>query len=208
LRKKGKEIVLVSSGAIALGKILTKTDNFSNQFYSTIGQTHLMNNYQKHFAKFGQGISQLLINTQYLKKHNKHIKKTIDDSFNHGNITIINENDALAKKSNNDILAAQISKTIQADLLIFLTNTNGILDKNNKTISKGTIKELKKHIKKDTSSFGTGGMQTKLKASKITKARTIIASAKEKEIIRKILEGEERGTILLNKKNKYPFAHY
>jgi glutamate 5-kinase len=157
----------------------------------------LLNNYHREFGNFQQNISQLLVSSIYLKKHKKHIKKALEDSFSHGSITIINENDALTEKTNNDILAAQISKTIQADLLLFLTNTAGILDKNNNTISEGTIKQLKKHIRKDKSCFGTGGMETKLKASKITKARTIIAGAEEKEIIRKILEGEERGTILI-----------
>jgi len=199
----GKEIILVSSGAIALEKTVTKTTHLSKYFYASIGQKYLIQEYDHCFEETNLLTSQILITKRELKEKEsiKKLKLSINHALELGIITIINENDAIAHNSfeNNDILAAEIANITNSDLLILLTNTNGIYSciKSKKTISYATKEKLSNYILRENSDYGTGGMETKLIASEICKnTNTIIASAFEKDILTKILNGKDTGTLI------------
>jgi glutamate 5-kinase len=199
----GKEIILITSGAVALGKIITKTTHLSKNFYSSIGQKQLIHEYDHCFEKSNLQTSQLLITKDHLEEENsiKKLKTTINHAFELGVITIINENDAISNNSfeNNDLLAADLSKKLNVDLLILLTNTNGIYSsiKKQNTISIATTNKLEKFIIQTNSTFGTGGMETKLVAAKTCgNAKTIIANASHSNILTKIIKGEDVGTLI------------
>ncbi len=203
LVKLGKEIVLITSGAVALGKIITNTTHLSKNFYATIGQKNLMHEYDHCFEKTNHQISQLLLTKDFFNKDKniKQLKNIINESHSLGITTIINENDAISNNSfnNNDLLAAEISKILDADLLVLLTNTNGIYKcfKKKETISQATIGELKFFIQNEKSSFGTGGMDTKLTACAISGTQTVIANAFEKNVLTKITNGKNTGTLII-----------
>jgi glutamate 5-kinase len=179
-----KEIVIVSSGAVALGKTIITSEN--RHLCSAVGQRVLLENYSKCFSKNKKEISQLLITKKDFqgKEKRDHLKHIIEHSLEHGIITIINENDSLFGKSfnNNDLVSGEIAKIIGADLLVLITNTKGILDENNNTVEFAkSEKELEKFLRKDISENGTGGMKTKLDASKKYGGKTIICDAEMKE---------------------------
>ena len=205
--KLGKQIIIVTSGAIALGKNITNTTHLSKQFYATIGQKQLIHEYGHCFEKVNLLTSQLLLTkTNFSEKIElEKLKLTITQAFELGIITIVNENDASANNSfdNNDLLAAELAKATSSDLLVLLTNTNGIYKsmETKETITYGRKHELDRYILEENSIFGTGGMRTKLIASKIAGANTIIANAFEENILTKILTGKDVGTLINSNTN-------
>ena len=205
LTKLGKEIIIVTSGAIALGKIITNTNHLSKSFYASIGQKQLIHEYDHCFIRSNLLTSQILLTKKDLIKNEQleKLKISIHHALELGIITIINENDTISHNSfeNNDLLAAEIAKTLNADLLILLTNTNGIYKclETKETISYATKNELQKFIDGKNSKYGTGGMETKVMASKCCgNATTIIANAHQKNILKNITTGKDVGTLILD----------
>ncbi len=217
LRNMGKEVVLVSSGAIAVGKRavhLGKDDDpiAVKQACAAIGQARLMMTYQKIFSEYNHVCAQILMTKNTivdpLNRFNAH--NTFSELLKLGVVPIVNENDTVAtyeiKFGDNDTLSAIVAALIDADLLILLSDIDGLYtddpnqNKDAKFIS--VVDELTDDLmqmgKASTgSNVGTGGMNTKLQAAKIATvagADMIIANADDMRIIHRIMDGREYGT--------------
>jgi len=222
LKSQGKEVVLVSSGAVLGGiKLLSfkrKPKSIQEkQALSAIGQPYLMTEYTKAFAKHGEKIAQILLTAEDLRSKERftHAKNTFNSLFKLNVIPIVNENDTVSveeiKIGDNDNLAAHVSVVVEADLLIMLTTTDGIFDKDPNIFKDAKKVEVVSDINQlqltcnfdGKSSFGTGGMWTKVEAA-FKAARkgipVIIANGKEEEIILNILNERNKGTLFLPKK--------
>jgi len=186
LLKKKKQIVIVSSGAIALGceylKITKKGLKVDkSQAVASIGQIELMACYKKAFDKNKTKISQILLTLDDTEQRRRSInaKRTIDNLLTMGIVPIVNENDTTAtteiKYGDNDRLASRVSQIISADCLILLSDVDGLYtdnpkkNKNAKLIQ--TVKKIDENIKKyavkTENLYGSGGMKTKIEAAKI-----------------------------------------
>ena len=219
---QGKEVVLVSSGAIAAGKKamnLNKRDVSEDnpiavkQACAAVGQARLMMVYQKMFSEYNHIAAQILMTKNTivddLNRFNAH--NTFMELLKLGAIPIVNENDTVAtyeiEIGDNDTLSAIVAAMIEADLLILLSDIDGLYTDDPRTHLKAefieTVDYLDERIMQmgrstTGSSVGTGGMGTKLTAAKIaTKsgADMIIANSKNIEVIHQIMEGENVGTL-------------
>lgn len=224
LRNQGKEVVLVTSGAIACGRKAVNMKKAEDtiavkQACAAIGQARLMMTYQKLFAEYNQVTAQILMtkNTVVddLNRINAH--NTFSELLNLGVIPIVNENDTVAtyeiEIGDNDTLSAIVAALIGADLLILLSDIDGLYTDDPRHNKKAqfieeveTIDEnLMKMGKGSTGSLvGTGGMNTKLIAGKIATsigADMIIANSKDIRIIHRIMDGRNIGTIFKAKKD-------
>jgi glutamate 5-kinase len=234
LRNKGKDVVLVTSGAIAVGKKavfkqLDQTDHpiAVKQACAAIGQARLMMTYQKIFAEYNQVAAQILMtkNTiiDNLNRFNAH--NTFSELLKLGVIPIVNENDTIAtyeiEFGDNDTLSAIVAALIEADLLILLSDIDGLYtddpNKNPDAVFISEVKELTEELmqmgKASTGSkVGTGGMNTKLSAAKIATSAgidMIIANASDIRIIHRIMDGRDHGTIFrANKDNNFYIQDY
>lgn len=222
ISNQGKEVVLVSSGAIAAGKKamnLSKRDVSDDnpiavkQACAAVGQARLMMVYQKIFSEYNHIAAQILMtkNTVVddLNRFNAH--NTFMELLKLGAIPVVNENDTVAtyeiEIGDNDTLSAIVAAMIEADLLILLSDIDGLYTddprKNPDAVFIEVVDYLDDHIMQmgrstTGSSVGTGGMGTKLTAAKIaTKSGVdmIIANSKNLEVIHQIMEGENVGTL-------------
>jgi len=213
LIKKKKQIVIVSSGAIALGckyleinKKNLKIDK--SQAVASIGQIELMNFYKKIFDKSKIKISQILLTLDDTEQRRRSInaKRTIDNLLAMGIIPIVNENDTTAtteiKYGDNDRLASRVSQIISADCLILLSDVDGLYTENPKKNKKAklikTVKEIDENIKryaaKTGNLYGSGGMKTKIEAAKICQLAgcyMAIANGNYINPIKKIIENHK-----------------
>ena len=186
LRLKNKKIVIVSSGAIALGckKINYNKKNIKldkSQAIASIGQIELMNLFSKIFANYKLNISQILLTLEDTEKRRRSLnaKRTFENLFELGFIPVVNENDTIAtseiKYGDNDRLASRVAQITNADTLILLSDVDGLYTKNPKVFNNAKlirrIKDLNKDLKniyvKGVNEYGSGGMQTKIEAAKI-----------------------------------------
>ena len=186
LIKKKKQVVIVSSGAIALGceylKIQKKGLKIDkSQAVASIGQIELMDFYKKTFEKSRIKISQILLTLDDTERRRRSInaKRTIDNLLTMKIVPIVNENDTTAtteiKYGDNDRLASRVAQIISADCLILLSDVDGLYTDNPKTNKKAklikTVKEIDENIKKYANRtenfYGSGGMKTKIEAAKI-----------------------------------------
>jgi glutamate 5-kinase len=186
MKEAGQEVIIVSSGAIALGKtkLRIKSKNLTlaeKQAAAAIGQIALMANYQACFAKFGLNVAQILITGDDASDRNRYLnaRNTINTLLKNNVIPIVNENDTIAveeiKIGDNDRLAARIAQIAVADLLILLSDIDGLYDSNPKTNKNAKFIFLVENIDKTIeemaggagSDVGTGGMITKIKAAKM-----------------------------------------
>ena len=186
LKSKNKKIIIVSSGAIALGckKMNIEKKNLKldkSQAIASVGQIELMNLFSQTFSKFKLNISQILLTLDDTEERRRSInaKRTFENLFQLNYIPIVNENDTIAtseiKYGDNDRLASRVSQITNADILILLSDVDGLFTKNPKIFKDAKlikrIKDLKKDIKniniKGMTEFGRGGMNTKIEAAKI-----------------------------------------
>ena len=230
LTAQKKEVILVSSGAIAAGKdmlgINPETGGFSipqKQAFAACGQPVLMKNYDSFFKRYGLKTAQVLLTKEdvSVRKRFTNARNTIDELLNNGVIPIINENDTVSyeeiKFSDNDQLSALVLNLVCADLFIILSNVKGVFDKNPNIYKNAKpvkiINDIKNYIKnfKDVSKsiHGTGGMKSKLYAAFIAASAgidTVIASGKDKKSLNFLSEGKLSGTLIVssprNKINK------
>ena len=215
----GKRVVIVSSGArvagvSTIGKWSRKEDINYKQALCAIGQVELMDSYRKIFNNYNIHIAQILLTKEDFesKARTLNIRNTLFTLLDEGVLPIINENDTVCveeiKIGDNDVLAARTAALWGADLLILLSDIEGIYDKNPssnedaKLIEKVTNPyELEKNISiGNKSSFGTGGIATKIEAAKIVNkfgTSLIVAKGKEEDIILKLSEGIGKGTLFL-----------
>ena len=217
IANQGKEVVLVSSGAIAVGKRavhIGKEDNpiAVKQACAAIGQARLMMTYQKLFAEYNHVAAQVLMtkNTIAEPLNRFNAKNTFSELLKLGAIPIVNENDTVStfeiEFGDNDMLSAIVAALIDADLLILLSDIDGLYtddpNKNPDAEFISVVDHLDDSImgmgKGTSSSVGTGGMGTKLSAARIATssgADMIIANAADVRIIHRIMDGREYGTL-------------
>jgi len=186
LKSKNKKIIIVSSGAIALGckkmnynKVNLKLDK--SQAIASVGQIELMNLFSQTFSQFKLNISQILLTLDDTEERRRSInaKRTFENLFQLDYIPIVNENDTIAtseiKYGDNDRLASRVAQITNADTLILLSDVDGLFTKNPKIFKDAKlikkVNNLSKDIKdiniKGTTQFGSGGMNTKIEAAKI-----------------------------------------
>jgi glutamate 5-kinase len=218
LRNQGIDVALVSSGAIAVGKAalgLTGrlTEISQKQACAAVGQGKLMMVYQKLFSEYSQTAAQVLVtkNTMVNPVSRTNAKNTMDALFDMEIIPIVNENDTVStyemQFGDNDTLSALTASLVRADLLILLSDIDGLYTDDPHECADAhlikvvdTIDENIYMMAKDTtgSDVGTGGMATKLTAARIATysgANMIIANGQDMRILHDILEDDYRGTL-------------
>ena len=230
IRNQGKEVVLVTSGAIAAGKKAVNLKEIKGetqaetiaikQACSAIGQARLMMTYQKLFAEYNQIAAQILMTKNTivddLNRYNAH--NTFSQLLEMGVIPIVNENDTVAtyeiEIGDNDTLSAIVAALVDADLLILLSDIDGLYTddprKNPNAEFIEQVDELTEELmgmgKASTgSNVGTGGMNTKLIAAEIaTKSDVdmIIANSKDIGVLHRILAGKKEGTLFVAHKDE------
>ena len=187
LKSKNKKIIIVSSGAIALGckkmnynKVNLKLDE--SQAIASVGQIELMNLFSQTFSKFKLNISQILLTLDDTEERRRSInaKRTFENLFQLNYLPIVNENDTIAtseiKYGDNDRLASRVAQITDADTLILLSDVDGLYTKNPKIHKDAKLikkvfdinKELQNISIKGTTEYGSGGMDTKIEAAKIS----------------------------------------
>ena len=186
LKSKNKKVIIVSSGAIALGckKMNYNKANLKlekSQAIASIGQIELMNLFSEIFSKFKLNISQILLTLDDTEERRRSInaKRTFENLFQLDYIPIVNENDTIAtseiKYGDNDRLASRVAQITNADTLILLSDVDGLFTKNPKIFKdaklikrvNNLIKDIKDINIKGITEFGSGGMNTKIEAAKI-----------------------------------------
>ncbi len=222
LRKSGKEVVLVTSGAVgtgmgALGLEKRPTALAELQACAAIGQPRLMATYAELFARHGLLVAQVLLTHDDLEHHERHLnaRNTLVTLLDRGVVPIINENDAVSfteiKFGDNDRLSALVASLLPADLLVILTTVDGVLENfgraNPKTIP--VIEKIDSVLEKlaggTDSETAVGGMKSKIEAAKIVVRSGIplvIASGRKKNVLAKILGGEDEGTLFVAEPKK------
>ena len=216
LKNAGHDIILVTSGAIGMGtgKLQLSErprDVAAKQAAAAVGQCELMYTYDKLFAEYNHTVAQLLMTGSDFENEERHInfKNTMDKLLEFKALPIINENDTVAteeiKVGDNDTLSAMVAVNVSADLLILLSDIDGLFtadphtDPNAKLIS--VVSEINDDILAlggdEGSAFGTGGMRTKLHAAQICTEKNcdmIIANGEKPDILYDIVDGKAVGT--------------
>jgi glutamate 5-kinase len=233
IRNQGKDVILVTSGAIACGRravnLKAATTISQKQACAAIGQARLMTTYQRIFSEYNHQAAQILMtrHTIVADLNRTNAQNTFNELLGMGVIPIVNENDTTSTfelddvVGDNDTLSAIVTALTGADLLILLSDINGLYtDDPRKNKSAQFIErvdiltdELISMGKGSTgSSVGTGGMETKLTAAKIATysgADMVIANGKDVRIIHRIMEGRNYGTIFKENKNEnFDFAEF
>ena len=224
ISNSGKDVVLVSSGAIAVGRKTMKInerpkEKSVKQACAAIGQTRLMMVYQRLFAEYNKVPAQVLITklTMIHDENRRNARATFAELLSMGVIPIVNENDTVVTDEiefgDNDTLSAIVAALIHADLLIVLSDVDGFYDDNPKVNPNAKLIEEIDYITDDfeamaggaVSEFGTGGMATKVAAARIANdagADTVICNADDMKKLRHVLEGRNEGTLFRAHKNE------
>lgn len=219
LKNQGKDIILVSSGAIAVGRQAVHFDHrpkkiAEKQACAAIGQAQLMMTYQKLFHEYGHLAAQILLTKDTIDEELSHYNavNTFEELLRMGAIPVVNENDTVStyeiQFGDNDSLSATVAALVNADLLILLSDIDGLFTDDPRTnpdakfvpLVEKLDKTLMEMGKGSNSDVGTGGMEAKLHAAQIaTEAGTdmIIANGEDFHIIHKIIQGREYGTLFL-----------
>ena len=231
LRGEGREVVLVSSGAIAAGRqALGFTERpkeiAQKQAFAAVGQARLMMVYQKLFAEYNQTAAQILMtkNTMINEESRFNARNTFDELLKLGTGPIVNEHDTVStyeiQFGDNDRLSALVAALIGADVLMLMSDIDGMYtddpNKNPDAEMIPLVRELTPELLamgKDTgSSVGTGGMSAKLVAAQIATASgsdMVIANAADLDVIYEILNGEEKGTLFVeNRDEQFHLSDY
>ena len=236
LRGQGKDVVLVSSGAIAAGRQALghhrKPDTLAEkQAFAAVGQARLMMVYQKLFAEYNQTAAQVLLtkDTMVNDSSRYNAQNTFDELLNLGTIPIVNENDTVSTSEipyvdsfgDNDRLSAIVAALIGADLLILLSDIDGLYTDDPREnpeagliilVPEITPEFLRMGKNTSCSDVGTGGMSAKLAAARIATdsgADMVIANGDQVDVILDIMSGKEKGTLFLAHTNlDFDLMHY
>ncbi len=224
LANQGKEIILVSSGAVGAGMdLLGLTEKPKTipekQAAAAVGQGRLMHTYEKFFSEYGQVVAQILLTREDSVKRTRYTncRNTLLTLLKMGVIPIINENDVVAieelKIGDNDTLSAMVASIVDADILIILSDVEGVYTDNPQTNPDAQLiteipditPEMEEIAGGPGSARGTGGMYTKIQAGKIavnSGISMLIASGLRDGVLRDAFSGVNVGTIFLAKENR------
>ena len=219
LRQQGKEIVIISSGAIAsgrqkLGKIQERKNIPFKQVLASVGQSHLMYTYEQLFSKYNIIIAQALLTKRDLTDRGGYLnaRNTLLGLIELGIVCIVNENDVVAideikefKFGDNDNLSAMVANLIDADLLVLLTDIGGLYTADPHYNPQAQLirrvekidAEIERMASDTVNRQGTGGMITKIEAAKLATSsgvNVVIADGREPDILVRITNGEDIGT--------------
>ena len=222
LRNRGIEVVLVSSGAVGagVGKLNLPekpSDTRKKQALAAIGQATLVSIYDKFFSEYGHSTAQVLLTKFILDDEERYqnTKNTFETMFDYGVIPIVNENDVIStyelEFGDNDTLSAYIAELVDAQLLVILSDIDGLFDSNPAENPSAQLIPVVEEINDDITALaggagsrrGTGGMITKLKAAEIITPlgiHMIITNGAFPERIYDIFEGKQTGTLFAGKK--------
>ena len=224
LHNQGRDVILVTSGAIGVGRkaagLKEKPDRVSlKQACAAIGQARLMMIYQKFFAEYNQVAAQILMtrNTMLNQKNRRHAQDTFEELLELGAIPVVNANDSISTfeilHGDNDTLSAIVASLVEADLLILLSDIDGLYTDNPSLNPEAEfipyVKELDGNLKsmgKDAvSGLGTGGMTTKLIAAELATsvgADMLIANGADMSVLHRIMDGQPYGTFFQANKDE------
>ena len=224
MRNRGMDVCLVSSGAIAVGRQTIglnerPKDISTKQACAAVGQARLMMTYQRMFAEYNQIAGQILMtkNTMVNNANRKNAQNTFNELLSLGVIPIVNENDSIStyelqsleKFGDNDTLSAVVAALVQADLLILLSDIDGLFTDDPNINPDARFIDLVENLDEEflemgkstsKSTVGTGGMATKLTAARIASAAgvdMVIANGADFHVIHKITEGRDYGTLFV-----------
>lgn len=224
LRTRGLQILFVSSGAIGMGAgelgLKSKIKDIKmRQACAAIGQPLLMHQYRESFGEYGLSIAQVLVTREVFsnRKTFLNLRNSVETLLSLGIIPIFNENDSVSTDEigsafgDNDRLSAMIASKVDADLLIILTDIDGLYNgdprKDSKASLISSVEEITDEILgfagSEGSVFSTGGMKTKLQAVSIAAnagCKTILAHGGKKGILQNLLDGHDEGTLFLEGK--------
>lgn len=235
LRGEGREVVLVSSGAIAAGRQALHHPKASTlaekQAFAAVGQARLMMVYQKLFAEYNQHAAQILMtkDTMVNDSSRYNAQNTFDQLLKLGVVPIVNENDTVSTSEipfvdnfgDNDRLSAIVAALIGADLLILLSDIDGLYSDDPRQNKEATFIRMVREITPELmgmgkatsgSDVGTGGMAAKLAAARIATdsgSDMVIANGDEVEVIYEIMDGGDKGTLFMAHNNlDFDLMHY
>ena len=223
IQNMGYEVILVSSGAIAVGrnklKMKTQPTSMRHKQAAAVGQCSIMFLYDKFFGDYDKTIGQILLNAEDIEQEEKkdNLINTFDALLEMGVIPIVNENDSIStyelqsleKFGDNDTLSAVVAALVQADLLILLSDIDGLFTDDPNINPDARFIDLVENLDEEflemgkstsKSTVGTGGMATKLTAARIASAAgvdMVIANGADFHIIHKITEGRDYGTLFV-----------
>lgn len=215
----GKQVVVVTSGSVALGRVRLgwvgrKLSVHEKQAAAAIGQPKLMRAYGKAFARHDLSVAQMLLTKDDLRHRRRYLNtsNTSETLFSAGVVPIVNENDTVVvaeiKFGDNDSLGALVSLVVDADLVVMLTDVCGLYDRNPAEDADARRIDIVPHLNDEHiamagdsgSSFGTGGMASKLAAARVATRGGVTAaiiSGREKGTLTRLLAGEDEGTLFL-----------
>ncbi len=225
LHDSGREVILISSGAVAAGKRKLGFDDRAGltirqkQALAAIGQSQLMHDYDEAFARHQKNIAQILLTHADLADRRRYlnVRNTLLTLFSFGVIPVINENDSVSSEelrfSDNDTLGALLANLIEADMFICLTDVDALYDRNPLTDPSArpiyTVSEVTEEIESmagnSKSVLGTGGMQSKIRAARMVSAgggSSFIGPGRQPDILKHLFSGEMVGTFFLPMKEK------
>jgi len=224
LLKTGRQVIIISSGAIGMGagqlEMRSKVTNTKmRQACAAIGQPLLMTEYRKSFARYGVTVAQVLLTAQVLNNRRTYLnlRNSIETLLKLAVVPVLNENDSVSTDEigsafgDNDKLSALVASKVDADLLILLSDINALYDKNPQKFADAraipVVFEITADIIRNAGGRGsmhaTGGMKTKIEAAKIASNagfRIVLADGRIKNIIGRIIAGEEIGTVFMPKR--------
>ena len=218
LRERGKEVLLVSSGAVGAGIGMLDIDEDretveESQALSTVGQGRLMHRYTESFARYDTKVAQLLLTQHDLEDPERYtnLQNTIETLFDWGVVPVVNENDAVTTEEirigDNDMLSSSLALGIDVDLLVTLTDVGGVYTGNPKHDGEATrvvaVGENYGEIQdlvEDTSTDAFGGIRTKVQGARQVAEHgspAIIAASDAPDVLERVAEAEPVGTIFL-----------
>lgn len=222
VKNAGHELILVSSGAIAMGvgklNLPARPEDIpTKQACAAVGQCELMYTYDNLFTEYRHTVAQLLLTAEDFEQEDRRVnfENTMDRLLQLGALPIINENDTIAtseiKVGDNDTLGAIVAIAVKADLLILFSDIDGLYDKDPHQHDDAKLIPVVEKVTQEIyalaggkgSAMATGGMQTKLRAAQMVTAsgtNMIIANAERMEGLYDVLEGKSIGTLFKAKK--------
>ncbi|MBC7783659.1 MAG: glutamate 5-kinase [Burkholderiales bacterium] len=219
LRSRGIAVTLVSSGAVGAGMSLLDmpkrpTDLATLQAVAAVGQRRLMDVWALAFEPHHLHVAQVLLTREDIdsRKRFLNLRNTIHAAQELGAVPIINENDTISTDEivrisfgDNDILAANVACALRADLLIILSNVDGVLDEHGKPLrSIDRVEDAAALVRAEKSSLGKGGMSSKFEAARMMTSAgemMIVAHGRAKDVLVRLISGEELGTLFMPRRN-------